>query len=93
MHYVNPLVLVIVGGFLGVGLITQSRRSEKGQRRLRIFMLGLLLILAALLAVDFITTPEQRWVSGIGLVGALVALGGYGYQRFQDSKTRSKPIR
>jgi hypothetical protein len=50
-------------------------------------------ILAALLAVDFIITPGERWVSGIGLVGALVAVGGYGYQRFQDSKTRSKPIR
>lgn len=48
-----------------------------------------LVVLAVLLSIDFITTPSERWVSGIGLVGALFAVGGYVYQRLQGSKTRS----
>jgi uncharacterized membrane protein len=74
MH-IHPIAFIIVGALLGVGIFASTRRSEKGQRRFRILMFGLLLILAALLAVDFITTPGERWVSGICLLGALLALG------------------
>lgn len=35
------------------------------------------------------TTPGDRWVSGIGLVGAVLAVGGYGYDRFRRSKAHS----
>lgn len=88
MH-INPLIFVIVGLVLGIGLVAYGRRSEGGQRRSRVLLAGLFVVLAVLLAVDFITTPGERWVSGIGLVGAVLAAGGYAYQRFQDSKTRS----
>lgn len=86
---VNPLFFVIVGVILGVGLVAYGRRSESGQRRSRVLTIGVLVVLAVLLSIDFITTPSERWVSGIGLVGALFAVGGYVYQRLQGSKTRS----
>jgi peptidoglycan/LPS O-acetylase OafA/YrhL len=89
LMHINPLIFVIVGLVLGVGLFALSRRTQNGQRLFRLFMAALTVIIVALLTVDFITTPGQRWVSGAGLLGALVAAGGYGYQRLQGSKTRS----
>jgi len=88
MH-TSPVVFVIVGLILGVGLVAYGRRSEIGQRRSNVVMVGVLGVVAVLLAIDFATTPGGRWVSGIGLLGALGGLGGYGYQRFRGSKTHS----
>jgi hypothetical protein len=69
MH-IHPLAFVIVGGVLGVGLIARARR---GERRLRTVLFALSVIGALWLAVDFVVTPEDRWVNGITL--ALVAGG------------------
>jgi hypothetical protein len=78
MMHVHPLVFVIVGGVLGVGLIAWARR---GERRLRPVLFALPVIGALWLAVDFVIRPEDRWVNGICLaLAALVAAGGFGYQ-------------
>ena len=58
-----------MGGVLGVGLIAYARR---GERRLRTVLFALPVIGAIWLAVDFVVTPEDRWVNGIAL--ALAAL-------------------
>jgi hypothetical protein len=84
------LVFVIVGGLLGVGLITYGRRSEKGRHLAPTIVCGLVVILAVLLTIDFIATPGDRWVSGIGLVGAVLAVGGFGYEWFRRSKAHSR---
>ena len=63
MH-IHPLAFVIVGGVLGVGLIAYARR---GERRLRTLLFALPVIGAIWLAVDFVITPEDRWVNGITL--------------------------
>lgn len=88
MH-TNPVAFVIVGLILGIGVVLYGRRSKRAQRRSRVLLSGILVVLAILLAIDFVTEPAERWVSGIGLLGALVAAGGYAYQRFERSKTRS----
>ena len=75
MMHVHPLVFVIVGGILGAGLIAWARR---GERRLRTALFALPLIGAVWLAVDFVTTPEDRWLNGITLaLAALVAAGAF----------------
>ncbi|UMB70134.1 hypothetical protein [Mycobacterium paraterrae] len=88
MH-TSPLTFVIVGLVLGIGVVAYGRRSDTAQRRSRVLLAGGLVVLAILLAIDFVTKPGERWVSGVGLVGALIAAGGYLYQRVQGSKTRS----
>ena len=83
MH-IHPLVFVIVGVALGVGLIAWARR---GERRLRTVLFALPVIGALWLAVDFVITPEDRWVNGIALaLAALVAAGAFGYQWLQKAR-------
>jgi hypothetical protein len=83
MH-IHPLAFVIVGGVLGVGLIAYARR---GERRLRTLLFALPVIGAIWLAVDFVITPEDRWVNGITLaLVALVAAGAFGYQWLQKGR-------
>jgi hypothetical protein len=84
MMHVHPLVFVIVGGVIGVGLIAWARR---GERPLRTVLFALPLIGALWLAVDFVITPEDRWVNGIALaLAALLAAGGFGYQWLSKSR-------
>jgi hypothetical protein len=83
MH-IHPLAFVIVGVALGVGLIAWARR---GDRRLRHVLFALPVIGAIWLAVDFVITPEDRWVNGICLaLAALVVAGGFGYQWLQKAR-------
>jgi hypothetical protein len=83
MH-MHPLAFVIVGGALGIGLIAYARR---GERRLRPVLFALPVIGAVWLAVDFVITPEDRWINGICLaLAALVAAGAFGYQWFSKAR-------
>jgi hypothetical protein len=78
-----------LGSALGVGLIAYARHGENGQRRLRIVRYALPVIFAVWLTIDFVITPEDRWVNGIALaLAALVAAGAFGYHWY--SKTRSR---
>lgn len=77
------LILSIVGGLLGVGLIAYFRRGE----RLRTVLFALPAVGAIWLAVDFVITPEDRWLNGITLILlAVVAAGGFGYQWFRQRR-------
>lgn len=78
------LVFVIVGALLGVGLIAYFRRGD----RLRTVLFALPVIGVIWLAIDFVVTPQDRWLNGITLaVVAAIAAGAFGYQRFKDSRT------
>ncbi|ORW72859.1 hypothetical protein AWC23_08325 [Mycobacterium saskatchewanense] len=71
------LVFVIVGGLLGAGVIAYFRRGE----RLRTVLFALPVVGALWLAVDFVITPENRWVNGIALaLAAVVVAAGFGRQ-------------
>ncbi|MEE6179309.1 hypothetical protein [Mycobacterium sp. 050134] len=74
------LVVVIVGGLLGAGVIAYVRRGE----RLRTVLFALPVAGALWLVVDFVITPEDRWVNGIALaLAAAVVAGGFGYQQLR----------
>jgi uncharacterized membrane protein YoaK (UPF0700 family) len=77
----HPIFFVIVGVILAVVLIAYARRSE---RRLQIVRWALPVIGVAWCVVDFITTPPDRWVTGIALaLAALVGIVAFGYERFR----------
>ena len=79
MH-MYALIFVIVGGLLGAGLIAYFRRRG----RVRTVLFGLPVVGAIWLAVDFVITPEDRWLNGIAVaLIAVVAAGGFGYQWFR----------
>lgn len=78
------LVFVIVGALVGVGLVAYFRCHD----RVRTLLCVLLVVGAVWLAVDFVITPQDRWLNGITLaVVAVVAGGAVGYQRLRSSKT------
>lgn len=84
----NPILFVIVGLALGVGLVAVARR--RGKRSVEITRYVLAAIAATWVVVDFIITPSHRWTNGILLVVlALVWVVALGYQRFQGSKARA----
>ncbi|ORX20454.1 hypothetical protein AWC32_05755 [Mycobacterium xenopi] len=92
MH-VHPIAFAILAAVLGVALafvlIQQVRRGDNAQRRLRIVLYVLPVLAAVWLAVDFIITPQDRWVNGIALtLAALVTVGGFGYDWLRRSKAR-----
>ncbi|OMC44091.1 hypothetical protein A5745_16780 [Mycobacterium sp. IS-2888] len=75
------LIVVLVGGLLGAGLVAYFRRRG----RLRALLFALPVVGAIWLGIDFVITPQDRWLNGITLaLMAVVTTGGFGYQWFRQ---------